>query len=72
MGAITGRVRIRRQFVHVEEPRDILSRYTRVPEAMGCRRTCLIHVVLLVLLLLVVLVWIIQNRLWNYTIEIKW
>ncbi len=72
MGAITGRAQIHRQHGPVEEPRDILSRYTQVPEQSGCRRACLIHAVLLALLLLVVLVWIIQNRLWNYTIEIKW
>jgi len=72
MGAIIGCARIHRQHGPVEEPRDILSRYTRVPEPTGCRRACLIHAILLALLLLVVLIWIIQNRLWEYSIEIRW
>lgn len=56
----------------MKEPLDIVSRYARLPENNGCRNACLTHLVLMVLLCVFTIVWIVQNRAWEYVIRIIW
>ena len=48
-----------------------LTRYARQrDDGMGCGRSCLIHLVMLVLLVVAVIIWCIRNRAWELVITI--
>ncbi|MBK8091775.1 MAG: hypothetical protein IPK32_07290 [Verrucomicrobiaceae bacterium] len=56
----------------MNEPRDFLSRYARLPESNGCRNACITHLVMMTLLFILAVSWIVRNRAWEYVIKIEW
>lgn len=55
-----------------EEPRGPIARYTRLPESGGCRRACVLHLIMMGMMFVLAIIWIVRNRAWELEITVEW